>query len=129
MIVQQQPPVLQIIHGALQHAAGFTGLQLLPGKLSSDFRIDYDFLGVMLPVMIWVGKNKWQSLGMCGFGLLLMGMESPIQMYALLALIPLTLYNEQRGRHNLKAFFYWYYPVHLVAIYCIEFLLKKFAVL
>ena len=103
--------------------------QLLPGKLSSDFRIDYDFLGVMLPVMIWVGKNKWQSLGMCGFGLLLMGMESPIQMYALLALIPLTLYNEQRGRHNLKAFFYWYYPIHLVAIYCIEFLLKKFAVL
>ena len=105
--------------------AGYYVTELLPGKLPSDFRIDYDFLGVMLPVMIWVGKNKWQSLGMCAFGLLLMGMGNQIQMYAVLALIPLALYNEQRGRLNLKGFFYWYYPIHLVVIYGVALLLEK----
>lgn len=103
--------------------------QLLPGELPGDFRIEYDFLGVMLPVMIWVGKAKWQSMGMCAFGLLLMGMENSIQMYALMALIPLAMYNEQRGKRQLKGFFYWYYPVHLVAIYGVELLLRELAVL
>lgn len=102
--------------------------QYLPKELPNDFRIDYDFLGVMLPVMIWVGKSKWQSMGMCAFGLLLMGMDNSIQMYALLALIPLALYNEQRGKLNLKSFFYWYYPIHLVAIYGVDLLLKELAV-
>ena len=99
--------------------------QLLPGKLPGDFRIDYDFLGVMLPVMIWVGRNKWQSMGMCAFGLILLGMENSIQMYALFALIPLAMYNGQRGKYHMKGFFYWYYPVHLVAIYAVGYLLKK----
>ena len=100
--------------------------QILPGQLPGDFRIDYDMLGVMLPVMIWVGRNKWQSLGMCAFGLILMGMENSIQMYAVLALIPLAMYNGQRGKHNMKGFFYWYYPVHLVAIYGIAYLLENY---
>lgn len=100
--------------------------QILPGQLPSDFRIDYDMLGVMLPVMIWVGRNKWQSLGMCAFGLILMGMENSIQMYAVLALIPLAMYNGQRGKHNMKGFFYWYYPVHLVAIYGVAYLLENY---
>jgi len=102
--------------------------QVLPGQLPGDFRIEYDFLGVMLPVMIWVGRNKWQSLGMCAFGLLLMGMDNGIQMYGLAALLPLALYNGQRGKHNLKGFFYWYYPVHLAAIYGIGYLFEKLAV-
>ena len=99
--------------------------QLLPGKLPGDFGIDYDFLGVLLPVVIWAGRDKWQSLSLCTAGLLLMGMESPIQMYGLLALIPLAFYNENRGKARLKAFFYWYYPVHLVAIYGVDYVLEK----
>lgn len=99
--------------------------QILPGQLPGDFRIDYDMLGVMLPVMIWVGRNKWQSLGMCAFGLILMGMENSIQMYAVLALIPLAMYNGQRGKRNMKGFFYWYYPAHLVVIYGVNYLLEK----
>jgi hypothetical protein len=99
--------------------------QKLPGKLPGDFRIDYDFMGVLLPVMIWAGKDKWQSLSLCAAGLLLMGMGNDIQMYALLALIPLALYNGNRGSARLKAFFYWYYPVHLVAIYAIGYVLEK----
>lgn len=100
--------------------------ELLPGKLSVDFGIDYGFLGVILPVMIWAGRNKWQSLGMCAVGLILLGMGNNIQMYGVLALIPLTLYNGQRGKRNLKGFFYWYYPVHLVAIYGVGYLLDAF---
>ena len=100
--------------------------ELLPGKLPGDFCIDYDFLGVMLPVMIWAGRDKWQSLSLCAAGLLLMGMGNTVQMYALLALIPLAFYNGSRGSARLKGFFYWYYPVHLVVIYAISYVLEKF---
>jgi len=100
--------------------------QLLPGKLPGDFGIDYDFLGVVLPVMIWAGKDKWQSLSLCAAGLLVMGMGDPIQMYTLTALIPLAFYTGSRGSTRLKGFFYWYYPVHLVAIYGIGYVLENF---
>jgi len=101
--------------------------EVLPGQLPGDFEIDYSFLGVMLPVMIWAGKGKWQSLGMCALGLLLLATGNSIQIYALAALIPLAFYNGQRGKHHLKAFFYWYYPIHLIAIYGVKFLLDKLA--
>ena len=100
--------------------------EILPGKLPGDFGIDYGFLGVLLPVLIWAGKDKWQALGLCAIGLLLMGIGNDIQMYGVLALIPLMLYNGNRGKHHLKAFFYWYYPVHLVAIYTVGYLIDKF---
>lgn len=100
--------------------------QLLPGQLPGDFRIDYDFMGVMLPVMIWAAKEKWQSLGVCAIGLVLMGIGNTIQMYGVLAVIPLMLYNGNRGKARLKAFFYWYYPVHLVAICAVGYLIDAF---
>ena len=106
-------------------AAIYYVTQILPGQLPVDFQVDYGFLGVMLPVLIWAGKGKWQSLGLCALGLLLLGMDNQIQMYAVVSLVPLALYNGARGKHRLKAFFYWYYPVHLVVIYAIGYLLTK----
>lgn len=107
-------------------AAVYYITEKLPEELPVEFGIDYDFMGVMLPVMIWAGKDKWKSLGLCAIGLLIMGMESKIQMYAILSLIPLAFYTGRRGKWNLKGFFYWYYPTHLAAIYGIGYLIDNF---
>ena len=41
------------------------------------------------------------------------------QLYALLALIPINMYNGERGRWNLKYVFYMFYPAHLLIIWFI----------
>lgn len=41
------------------------------------------------------------------------------QLYALLALIPINMYNGKRGKWNLKYVFYLFYPVHLFIIWLI----------
>lgn len=47
------------------------------------------------------------------------------QLYALLALIPINMYNGKRGRLNLKYVFYLFYPVHLLIIWLIWIIWKK----
>lgn len=99
--------------------------EILPGMLpGTDFAVDYDFLGVMLPVLVYIGRNKWQKLCLCAVILLAMGSTvGSIQLWSLLTLPLLALYNGQRGKWKMKYFFYIYYPLHLVVIYFIGILL------
>jgi hypothetical protein len=93
--------------------------ELLPG---TDYRVDYDFLGVILPVVIWLMPNKtWQLLAAAGI-LLLMSVFNFLQLPSLAAIALLALYNGQRGKHNIKQLFYWYYPLHLGILYLVEML-------
>lgn len=83
---------------------------LLPG---TDYAVDYDFLGVILPVIIWLMPTMpWQLLAAAGV-LMLMGITNWVQLFALGSVVLLALYNGQRGKHNIKQLFYWYYPAHL----------------
>ena len=85
-----------------------------------DFDVDYGFWGVMLPVLIYSGKDKWQRLFMALAGLSLIALDyHSIQWYSLAALPFLALYNGQRRQKNIKFFFYIYYPAHLVVLYAI----------
>ena len=98
---------------------------LLPGKLpNTDFHIDYGFLGIMLPVVIYLVPDKQGKLFAAAAMLIAMsGRWGNIQWYALLALPLLLLYNETRGKAKLKYLFYIFYPVHLVAIHLIDMLI------
>ena len=94
---------------------------LLPG---TDFTIDYGIFGVLLPVLIYLGKGRWQAFAMTALGLLLLGISmGGTQWFAFFALLPLALYNGTRGKAKLKYLFYIYYPAHLAAIWLIGFLL------
>ncbi len=94
---------------------------LFPG---TDFAIDYGIFGVLLPVLIYLGKDKKQAFLMTALGLLLLGLaRGGIQWFALLGLIPLALYSGTRGKYKLKYLFYIYYPAHLAVIWLIGFLL------
>lgn len=102
-----------------------TVTELLPLLLpSTDFSVDYGFFGVMLPVMVYAGRKQWQKLLLAGTMLVLLGIQyGTVQMWALLALPFLALYNGQRGKWKMKWLFYFYYPAHLAAIYLVGMLL------
>ena len=104
------------------------GLFVLYG-LDRLITIDYGFWGVMTPVLIsfsYVRKYPhWASVLLLGAGLLMLGADyGGIQHYALLALPLLLLYSGERGKHNMKYFFYIFYPVHLVVLQGIAWLLR-----
>ena len=87
----------------------------------TDYNIDYGFFGVILPLLIYIGKNKTQKLLMLTSGLVLVSLtNSPIQWYSLLSVPIIALYNEKRGRLKMKNFFYIFYPLHLLVIYFIS---------
>ena len=118
----QKPTVLRSAFAISSFAAVWLISVDLP-KLLPGFYVDYGFVGIALPVLIWIGRNKWESLILCGVGLVLLSMGKEIQWYSLLTLPILALYNGARGKAKLKYLFYIYYPAHLVVIYLVSLLL------
>ncbi len=93
---------------------------LLPG---TDYGIDYGFLGVCLPVLIWAGRTKKEKLLASALGLAMLALAcGGIQWFSLAAVPLLALYNGQRGKHSIGKVFYIYYPVHLAVIYGLSLL-------
>ena len=98
--------------------------------LNRMFEIDYGFWGCMLPVFAAIPhKTKYDRLPvqlmLLGIGLLLLAADiGDIQIWSLLALPLLFCYSGQRGRGNLKYFFYIFYPTHLVVLEGIAMLVR-----
>ena len=108
--------------------------------------IDYGFAGIMVPVFASLfdfgDLNAPQSLKKfdiipvrvlsMSIGLLLLVYElslanvpslSSVQIFSLLSVPLLLLYSGKRGRFKMKWFFYVFYPLHLVAIYAIYYVM------
>lgn len=88
------------------------------------FAIDYGILGALLPVSVYLARNKKEKI-LCTVILLLLisFVFKDIQIFSLLSVPLLSLYNEKRGRINLKYMFYIFYPMHLALIYGISMLI------
>ena len=106
-------------------ALAFFITEVLPGMLpNTDFNVDYRFWGVMLPPLVYLAKGKAQKICVCAILLVCLGFRfTNVQMWALLALPLLALYNGQRGKWKMKYFFYIYYMLHLVIIQGLAILL------
>ena len=93
--------------------------KILPQNTS--FWVDYGFWGVMLPPIVYFSKNKTQKAIAFTIMLILVSLDlGGIQLYSLLSIPLIVLYNGKRGKFNLKCLFYVYYPLHLAVIYLIE---------
>lgn len=91
------------------------------GVLTAEYlRTDYGAIGVMTIFAMYIlRQNKMQRMGMGCFILLT---DNWMEITAFLALIPVKLYNGERGL-PLKYVFYWFYPVHLCVLYGISILM------
>lgn len=99
---------------------------VLPLSLEEyGFQIDYGIYGVLLPVAVFYGKEKWQKLCISAIILALLAYSfgGGIQWFSLLSVPILAFYNQKRGKYNIKPLFYIFYPTHLVVIYFISLVL------
>lgn len=88
--------------------------------------LDYGLLGVALVLAFYFIKNKnakyLTALGiillMVTKNIILSGLSiwSTMQIYSLISLGLLMLYNNEKGKYNLKHFFYLFYPTHFYII-------------
>jgi hypothetical protein len=124
--------LLDRVNGPMKFPAVMLGITtvyfltaVLPALLpATDFRIDYDFWGVMLPVLIYLGKDRPKALLMSAIGVALLGAHfGGDQWYGLLTVPLLALYDGTRGKANIKTLFYLYYPAHLAVIYLLSLIL------
>lgn len=92
--------------------------KVLPHLLNgTDYAIDYGLWGILLPVLVYLGKTKGQKLLLCATALCLIALESGgIQWWSLAALPLLLAYSGHRGKRKMKYLFYIYYPLHLVVL-------------
>ncbi len=118
----QKPSVKNTTVAALAFVSVWCISDMLP-RFLPGFYVDYGFFGILLPVLIWLGKDKWQCIVLCGIGLVLLSIGTPVQWFSLLTLPLLALYNGTRGKMKLKYLFYIYYPTHLALIYLISLLI------
>ena len=103
--------------------------------------ISYGMAGILLPVLISLVDYKEGEapsflrkldrrpvkLLLCAIGCVLVSLRAQaplVQIFCLLALIPLSLYNGKPGRRGLKYGFYIYYPAHILIIMLIDYLLS-----
>ena len=98
---------------------------VLPIVLKDEgFRIDYGIVGILMPVVVYFMPNKTLKIIALSVMLaLLIFTIGSIQHYAFIALPLLAFYNGKRGSKKLKYMFYAFYPLHLIFIYLLSFII------
>ena len=77
-------------------------------------------MGVLTITAIYLFRRR-KALAMLA-GCVVLCVMSLSEVYALFAVLPIALYNGQRGM-KMKYFFYAFYPVHLLLLYAAAVLL------
>lgn len=95
---------------------GLILLALVPVCIAVYFlHSDYSFFGVLtITVMYLFRKNRLLSYAM-GLITLICLNTSVVTVFAFIVLIPLALYNGEKGK-SAKYFFYAFYPLHIAAL-------------
>lgn len=87
-------------------------------SFADTINTDYAGYGVLVIIIFYVFKDKPLFItGALAIATYLM--SSGVEMYALLAMVPIVLHNHQKGP-SLKYIFYMYYPVHMLILYFVS---------
>lgn len=82
------------------------------------FVTDYSFVGALSVVVIHHYASRGNRIKGVIFACLLLTLSFSNQIFSLLALIPIALYNGRRGV-NLKYLFYTFYPLHMLILWAV----------
>lgn len=93
--------------------------------LGEFLSVDYGALGVLTILLFYYrrndadlqGQNEWLCIPM--LPLVISAYRYPIQLFCVLSLLPISLYNGKKGR-SLKYVFYIFYPVHILLLYALR---------
>ena len=86
---------------------------------------DYGFFGILVPVITYLSDNKLFKISLFGISLLILtfNLESILELYSLISIPIVAIYDETKGKLNLKLISYLFYPVHFLVIYAIKIVL------
>ena len=87
---------------------------------------DYGAVGVAVIFVLYYFRDRRFLSCVLSFALLVLGSLSSL--YTIPAFILIELYNGKRGG-RLKYFFYWFYPVHLTALWTVGSLVSRGAMM
>lgn len=98
------------------------------GLVGISVTLDYGIWGVILPLFAVIYTDRHRRLFSYAIGLVVFSMAldggMPYIWLALFDLVILYFYNGKRGKVKCKYAFYIFYPLHLAALYGIDFLLR-----
>ncbi|BBF41511.1 conserved membrane protein [Lachnospiraceae bacterium KM106-2] len=82
---------------------------------------DYGALGIFMIIVFYFNRgNLWTITILNGLLIAVLNGPASIEMYALLAIPLLAMYNGEKGK-SMKYFFYAFYPVHIVILCLIKY--------
>lgn len=81
-------------------------------------KTDYSMIGVLTIVVMYLFKENKMGAACVGCGTLTL--MSLTEITTFLSLIPIYLYNKERGKGN-RWFFYVFYPLHILILYLIAY--------
>lgn len=106
--------------------AVFIIAEIIPRIFDTTFCVDYGFVGIIVPVLVYVVEGWRDKFFMFSFSLfVLAGISGGVQWFSLITIPLIAIYNERRGKYRMKYFFYTYYPLHLAAIFVLKILLER----
>lgn len=85
--------------------------------------VDYGWEGVLLVLLFWLTREH-RLAGTLG-GWILLCVSSPSELYSIGGFLLIQCYNGKRGR-QCRSLFYWFYPVHLLVLFAIRFLIAGY---
>ncbi|MDD2361491.1 MAG: TraX family protein [Oscillospiraceae bacterium] len=96
----------------------------LSGGLAASIllRVDYTLIGVLTIMALYIFR-KYTVFGMLSIMLINVLLGNIIQSLAIFSVIPIMLYNGEKG-HRMKWLFYLFYPCHLLILVLLRYLLK-----
>ncbi|MBQ7974447.1 MAG: hypothetical protein IJ300_02025 [Clostridia bacterium] len=112
-------------------AAVFCVLFPVTHKISGIIGVDYGFTGVLVPVFAAVFEGRERRdlrLFSLSAGLVLLALRmglNNVQVWSLMAVPFLALYNGEPGNRRFKYGFYAFYPVHLAVIWLVGLIMQN----
>ncbi len=109
------------------------------------FYIEYGYYAILIPFILSLTQSKYyknpkpisnlvKALAFIfAFALSMVltyyfmnkGLPIKIQKYGIFAVFFIIFYNNKRGKYNLKYLFYLFYPLHMVILYGIQYILEN----
>lgn len=98
---------------------------LAAGAVGELLRVDYGYAGVMLILVMYLGRDSRVLLFLSTILFGVLSMDLPYMIGLAAAGLAICLYDGSRGRIRHKMFYYWFYPVHLAALAVLTALLLR----